>query len=487
VNAVSLTKIHKIAVQAAWALLFVSLPVTSFPYFPGGLGGKILVRPLAIYPLIILLVLVTIPSLFKRPIPQTILPLFAFIVVTIISSVIAFTSEREALRGVTMSSRFVRNIITLGIGCAFYLTIALGLKSWDDLKYSLRWLYIGFGIALLWGSLQAIYVIHFSRPYFKLISQFQSYISSRKLFQTRISGLTYEPKWFAEQICLLLLPWLLGSILTNRSIFKWRYKRLTVEWLFLVWSIGILTFTYSRSGMIIMAMLVFVSFMLYRYYFQARNREKNELTTKKRSRRSFAEILLVVVSIVTILVIVGAQNPYFSRFWRYWTEAEKRNRTYLEYIAIQSRVVYWETAIRIYDAYPVLGVGLGNYAFYFTEMLPEQSWFRQPEIVRQITPEEGRNRLITPKSLAARLLAETGLVGSAIFITFILAIIGCVLFLWLSPSLEQRFWGLGGMLAMLVFAFVIFSFDSFALPNMWVVFGLVTAAAHNPDPALPPG
>jgi len=135
----------------------------------------------------------------------------------------------------------------------------------------------------------------------------------------------------------------------------------------------------------------------------------------------------------------------------------------------------------------VLGVGLGNYAFYFTEMLPEQSWFRQPEIVRQITPEEGRNRLITPKSLVARLLAETGLAGSAIFITFILAIIGCVIFLWLSPALEQRFWGLGGMLAMLVFAFVIFSFDSFALPNMWVVFGLVTAAAHISDPTLPNG
>jgi hypothetical protein len=42
------------------------------------------------------------------------------------------------------------------------------------------------------------------------------------------------------------------------------------------------------------------------------------------------------------------------------------------------------------------------------------------------------------------------------------------------------------MLAMVVFAIVIFSFDSFAFPNMWVVFGLITSAAHLADPSTRP-
>jgi O-antigen ligase len=144
--------------------------------------------------------------------------------------------------------------------------------------------------------------------------------------------------------------------------------------------------------------------------------------------------------------------------------------------------VYWATALNIYDQSPTLGVGLGNYAFYFPEMLPNQPYDEQREIMRQITPGEGRDRLITPKNLYARLIAETGLLGTVLFTTFFLAVIGCVLFLWFSPSPEQKYWAMSGFLSLVVFFVVVFSFDSFSIPNMWVVFGLITAAAHLADP-----
>jgi O-antigen ligase len=96
---------------------------------------------------------------------------------------------------------------------------------------------------------------------------------------------------------------------------------------------------------------------------------------------------------------------------------------------------------------------------------------------------EGGNRLITPKNLYARLLAETGLIGTVIFTAFVIAVLGCALFLWYSDSPEQKFWGLSGILGLFVFLFVIFSYDSFALPNMWVIFGITTAAAHLSEPA----
>jgi uncharacterized membrane-anchored protein YitT (DUF2179 family) len=56
--------------------------------------------------------------------------------------------------------------------------------------------------------------------------------------------------------------------------------------------------------------------------------------------------------------------------------------------------------------------------------------------------------------------------------------------LWFSPSPEQKYWAMSGFLSLVVFAIVVFSFDSFSIPNMWVVFGLITAAAHLKDPAL---
>jgi O-antigen ligase len=311
-----------------------------------------------------------------------------------------------------------------------------------------------------------------------LINSLQKLISTRKLFTSRISGLTFEPKWFAEQICFLLLPWLIASVLTGRSAFSWRWRRITVEWILLAWSVVVLLFTFSRTGVFLLVLLIFIGFLLYRFQVQRQN-----TPSSKSLRRRILEAFSVVFIVLAVFFVVGSQNAYFSRLWRYWTEAKSRNKTYFEFIAVEQRLVYWETALRIFDDDPWLGVGLGNYAFYFDENLPDRPWDLQQEIVRQITPGEDRDRLITPKNLVARLVAETGVFGSASFLLFILAVIGCAVFLWFSTDPEQRYWGMAAFLALIVFAFLVFSFDSFALPNMWVVFGIITAAAHLPDPS----
>ncbi|OGO28957.1 MAG: hypothetical protein A2Z16_05130 [Chloroflexi bacterium RBG_16_54_18] len=456
-----------------WGLFFFTLPVTSFPFFPSGIGGKTLVRPLAIYPLMIIFLIVILPRLFKRHLPATFLPLFAFTVAALISSIIAFSFELESLRGVTLSSRFIRNIATLGIGIAFYLTSVLLHNNWHQLKFSLRWIYAGFSLALLWGSLQAAYVAFYTPSYFKFINHLQTFISTRKLFPTRISGLTYEPKWFAEQICILLLPWLMSSILTGRSVFLWRRKWLTVEWLLLIWSIIILVFTFSRTGLAILGLLLVVGYIIIR----SRRNHTEKPIRKGRKFWLFVELSLLVCGILAVFFVVGSQNPYFSRFWRYFTEARQRNRTYFEYIAFQQRFVYLETAINIFAAYPAFGVGLGNYAFFFDEMLPVRI-YSQPEVIRQSTPTEERDSLITPKNLLARLLAETGLLGTITFLGFVVAVAGCAAALWFNKGTEEQFWGIGGVLALIVFSILIFTFDSFAIPNMWIVFGLITSAAH---------
>lgn len=469
----------RIVTNIAWALFFITLPVTSFPYFPSGTGGRTLVRPLAAYPMVALLILLVVPRLFKRPLPKTFLPLFAFTLVALISSVFAFTADIEVLRGITPLSRLVRNLATLGLGIAFYFTTTLLNESWDELRQSLRWLYAGFGAALLWGTIQIPIVILNSNAYYKLVNFFQTFISTRKLFTTRISGLTYEPKWFAEQICFLLLPWLIASVLTRRSSFSWRWRSVTVEWIMLCWAVVVLLFTFSRTGMFLLVMLVFIGYLLYNAPHRMNIKSDRPRKTLPRRMLEIGSIGLIVIA---TLYVVGSQNAYFSRLWRYWTEAKSRNKTYFEFIAVEQRFVYWETALNIFSEDPWLGVGMGNYAFYFDDNLPNRPWDLQKEIVRQITPGEGRDRLITPKNLVARLIAETGVIGTGAFLIFVLAVVGCAIYLWFSTSSDQKFWGLSAFLALIVFGFVIFSFDSFALPNMWVVFGLITAASHLPDP-----
>jgi hypothetical protein len=64
------------------------------------------------------------------------------------------------------------------------------------------------------------------------------------------------------------------------------------------------------------------------------------------------------------------------------------------------------------------------------------------------------------------------------FVAFFAALIGCAIYLWLMPDEESRFFGLAGLLGLLAFCFVGLSFDSLAIPNMWVVFGIITAASR---------
>jgi O-antigen ligase len=376
--------------------------------------------------------------------------------------------------GIPVTERVFRALVTLGIGGAVYLTVALMPRTLEDLRSTLRWIYAGFAIALLWGTVQAFYIIHFDPVYFHIVNKIQGYITIRHLFTNRASGLTYEPNWFAEQISLLLIPWLLASVFSGYSVFRWRWHRVTPEWFLLGWAIVVLPFTFSRAGLANLVVLAFLGILFFR--FQSSQKPSEKPRTGQLTRR-LIEAGLILAVLGGLFYFAGTKNEFFSRIWGYWLKNKNLSISgYLDYLGFGARFTYGETAFRTYEAFPVMGVGLGNYAFYFDEMLPNQPLAYTPEVIRLVTPEAGRDRLITPKNLYLRLLAETGLVGTAAFVAFLIAMLGCALYLWKTPKLEGTYWGTSGLLALIAFAVAAFSFDSFAIPNMWVIFGLITAA-----------
>jgi O-antigen ligase len=238
----------------------------------------------------------------------------------------------------------------------------------------------------------------------------------------------------------------------------------------------ILVLTYSRAGLINLIALAFIGLLFFRPR-QKKMVEQNQTGIKIWTRR-LAEAGIVIVILSAIIFLTGTKNTFFSRMWSYFTVAKDASISdYFEYIGFSARFAYGEAAYKTYEAYPTLGVGVGNYAFYFEEMLPDEPIATTPELLRLVTPEAGRNRLITPKNFYFRILAETGLVGAAAFVAYLVAILGCALSLWVVAEVEHKFWGKAGLLGLFAFALSAFSFDSFAIPNMWVVFGLITSAA----------
>ncbi|MCJ7735589.1 MAG: hypothetical protein MUP11_13705, partial [Anaerolineales bacterium] len=240
-----------------WAAFLVSLPVTNFPYFPSALGGsKVSVRPLLLYPLLILL-LIILPGLWKRKLPRTLIPFLVFIIVVLISSflplIAGVTSEMSEL---TLTSRMMRTLVTLVLGGAIYLVVSLIPENKVDLDFTLKWFYIGLIIALIWGTLQIIYVLDLIPLWWRYMKKIQRHISISRGYSNRIQGLTQEPSWFADQLTALYLPWIFSAVIMNKTVFKRITKWLTVEKILLIWLIIVLTFTYSRSGYITAAVVI---------------------------------------------------------------------------------------------------------------------------------------------------------------------------------------------------------------------------------------
>ncbi|MFM8319332.1 MAG: O-antigen ligase family protein [Chloroflexota bacterium] len=456
----------------AWALLLLALPVTSFPYFPAAMGGEALVRPLSIYPLVLLFAISFLPRLFTRPVSRTVLVLLPFVLLAGVSSALSLLQGIEPALGISVEARVLRGFLTLLIGCAFYAIIAQLPDTLEDLRFSMRWLFAGYSAALAWGTIQALVMLSQDPIWFQRISALQTHISIRPLRLDRISGMTYEPHWFAEQLILVLLPWSLAALLTNTTAFNFRWRRLTVEALLVAWTVLLLPFTFSRSGLGSMLVVVFLSVLLFRPI--------NGLAGSRLGwlRRRGLEVLLTLLVVALPIYLIGARNPFFARLWQYWERPNPSLSGYLSYLGFDARVVYSQAAFNTYQAYPLMGVGLGNYAFYFEEMLPYRPIAQVPEVLLMITPEPGRDRLITAKNLYLRLLAETGIIGTTAFLAFVIANLGNALFLWLDRRSEWQVWGVASLCGLLAFSLSALTFDSFVIPNMWVLFGLITAATR---------
>ncbi len=137
------------------------------------------------------------------------------------------------------------------------------------------------------------------------------------------------------------------------------------------------------------------------------------------------------------------------------------------------RVVYWSIGWNVFSLHPILGVGLGNTGFFFSQFMPNIS-YRLAEIVTLVN---NASDLPNIKSFWLRLLAETGLVGTSVFIAWQYVLWHAGKFLRANRSILLRTIGWMGAIAVIAFLAEGFSIDSFALPYLWVSMGLLTAAS----------
>lgn len=452
--------------RTLWAATLLTLPVTSFRYFPAGDGT--FVRPLAFYPLALLIIVLLIQLLRAEvifPRAGALTPLAAFLLAAAAASLLGMLLAPVAMRGQDVTGRILRAWATVFIGMVFFIAAVWMNRNENDLRFSLQWLFAGFIVDILWSGLQGatFYLNMFPKP---LVTQWQRAFSLRELIRTnRISGLAYEPSWLAGQISTVYLPWLFAALLTGIRVTRIKW----LEPVLLVLAVILLLATFSRGGLLTVAATVFLTFLVAgRSQLLA---AWNWFVTGFRRGREWigrvAVILLILGSVSGALLFLG-QKGYIARLWN--TRAAGLE-DFLVQNSAGARAGYILGSMGAYQAHPLTGVGLGASGFYIYQNLPDWVLTTVPEIARQLSPD---NTLYpNPKNLYVRLLAETGLIGFFLFIAFQFSILGEAFTALNQKSALWQYLGIASIFTWLALIFYNMTQDSFAIPNLWINLGFL--------------
>jgi O-antigen ligase len=461
--------------RTLWALAMLALPVTSFRWFPG-LGESTLVRPLALYPLALLLPLLLVLA-WRKKIQLTwagaFVALGVFVLFALFASSIGSLINPIPLRGQVYDGRAIRALVTLIIGIAFFVAAVWMNKDEEDLRFTVKWILVGLCLNIAWSGLQAV-TFYTGLLEKEMVTHWQLAFSMRELVRTnRISGLAYEPAWLAGQIATTFFPFLFAAVLT-----KYRLTRLLwLEPALLVLTTLVLLATYSRGGLLIVVGTSGLMMLLF-----GRDILKGMWTWfiggfKERRFMSFIFRLSIIIAFVGIIVgafVFLSQKNYFRRLWEINADSLSE---YIVDINAGARGAYSVGALGAFSEYPLTGVGLGGSGFYIYQNLPDWALTTVPEIAKQLNPS---NRLYpNPKNLYVRLLAETGLFGFVLFIAFLFNALGETLSLFKRNEPWARFAVVAGVFAWVAIALYNFTQDSLTTPNIWIVPGILVGLATH--------
>jgi O-antigen ligase len=195
----------------------------------------------------------------------------------------------------------------------------------------------------------------------------------------------------------------------------------------------------------------------------------------------FIGFMLLMCGAMVVMVVLAAQiDPRVEELFEIdysgaFVQYDEPIYAISSKLAYAERLMYWTSGFNVFSKYPILGVGLGNAGFFFLDTAPSYG-YRLPEIINIVN---GAPQFPNPKNLWIRLLAETGIVGFSIFMSWLLLLVSGAWSLMKKGKSLFPLLGVAGLLAILAQVFEGFSLDTFALPQLWIMLGLVTAAISS--------
>ena len=488
------TIFYRTGMSVLWFLVIIALPVTSFPLLAQMTGA--IVAPLSALPLAILLIVWFVPFLLEKgKLPVEIIPFLYFVLVALIISSAAFFLNGYYDRGRDFFDQSLRAFITVGIGLSFYLVFSSFPNSEERIRQTLRFITIMGAILIPW----TLFEVAMLRKY-DLVMGFPDWVmrirtalavqSPNTAYTNRVTGFAYEPSWFVRIFGLVLFPIWLSAVFQRKSLFRFRIWVFQLEDLLMVAGLIVFGFSSPRIGLLaFLASLAYLVILL----LQRLNRRVTAWVLKRRKRPPKHLLLMklllgALIVLIVFVLVAGALMAYITaasswdlRFElllvQYSLDRIKLfplSETRLIYLARDlaffERAIFWFGGWHIFNDYP-FGVGLGNAGFYFFDHMNGAGM--ESYEVRNLAYRA--NYLANTKNMWTRLLSETGFIGLTVFLVWLLVLWRSAKLIRKSSSGTMQILGLAGQLFLLANLFELFSMDSFAMPDQWVMAGLISA------------
>ncbi len=437
-------------------------------------------RPLALYPLAALLTVLIVRwwrGEIANPWAGSLIVLIAFLLAVLLSTMIGSLYAPLELRGNTFWERAVRAWVTLVIGAMFFVAAIWMNRDESDVRFSVRWLTLGLLLHFVWSLVQALSFYTELLPRTTLKDWQLTFSMRGPVKNRRFAGLAYEPSWLAGQIATLYMPWLFAALVTRTRILRARWMDLSMLGI----ALFLLIFTYSRGGTLyaILAALVTLAFIgrgqttRLRMWFGETFMQPAQ---KIRWRNIFVALLMVVA-------VVGLGKLAFStrtgqRYMTKLTTSFTRADTFSEFLTVNTagaRFAYAWGAMTAFNEHPWTGAGLGSSGFYILQNIPDWAKTTLFEVAHTLDPQS--SLFPNPKNLYVRLLAETGLLGFALYLAFQFSLLGEIRTLLKSDS--GKFIALAALFTWVALALGNFTQDSLTIPNLWINMGILAGFARS--------
>lgn len=465
--------------------LILFIPISASPLLPFDSGT--LVRPLSIVPAALLLFCMAIRILIFNQRCQAELRdgmgiLLIFLAYVVLSGLGFLAVEPDdVFKGQTPLGSFLRALLTLGAGVAFYVVGRCYIRSAADIKLVLRWLTIGLSASILLAVAQVAAIVQrgdLLRTVQAITDIFAVHYDG---LASRAQGMTFEPSWLATQIIVLLMPMLVAQCV-SRQRFVGSPARSADLWRALPGFgsalVGLLC-AGSRFGLVAASALIGLSVLLAAF--------------RGKIAAALAQLFIIGAAVAGIGVMGSLQSGAGANYvlgpvgflasGPNAVAAQQAPEEIVEALALAGRVAAAQSAVNVWLINPSTGVSLGNDYRYFPANAPD--WAYATALFQQnareglgwidpYSPEKGN-----AKNLILRLLAETGIAGLFLFGWFVVRQT-----FWIRAT--DQYFGYFRLTTVAALLFSVFNQDSFADPMLWIPLVLCSAMGRLQEDNVEP-